>query len=50
MPGWQKYNPYEDDYIDDRGGNDEYYTATCDYCDKLTEHDVCTDRCVNCDN
>ena len=37
-----------DDFKDDRGGNDEYYTAYCCGCDKTTEHDVCTDECVEC--
>ena len=40
---------YEDeDHYNGGRDNDEYYTAECDYCDKVTEHDVCTDECVNC--
>ena len=40
---------YEDeDYYNGGRDNDEYYTAECDYCDKRTEHDVCTDECVEC--
>ncbi len=41
---------YDDDdfYGDDRGGNDEYYTSYCPGCDEVTEHDVCTDECVEC--
>ncbi len=39
---------YEDDYEEDRGGNDEYYEVYCHYCHEKTEHDVCTDECVNC--
>ena len=53
--GWSRYNRYgyAKDYYDSdgndiRGGADEYYTAECDYCDKRTEHDVCTDECVEC--
>ena len=46
--GWSNYNHYEDDHEDDRGGNDEYYVAECDWCNKRTEHDVCTDECVDC--
>ena len=52
MP-WLRYandDYYEtyDDFKDDRGGNDEYYTAYCCGCGKTTEHDVCTDECVEC--
>ena len=32
----------------DGGGNDEYYTAYCSGCGKVTEHDICTDECVEC--
>ena len=39
---------YEDDFDEDRGGNDEYYTAYCSDCNEVTEHDVCTDECVEC--
>ena len=39
---------YYDDFEDDRGGNDEYYTAHCSGCGEVTEHDVCTDECVEC--
>ena len=39
---------YEDDYNDDRGGNDEYYESYCPGCNEKTEHDVCTDECVEC--
>ena len=38
----------EDHYSGGRD-NDEYYTAECDYCEKRTEHDVCTDECTQCD-
>lgn len=44
----QKYNPYEDDYIDDRGANDEYESAYCACCCEVTERDLCTGRCVDC--
>ena len=51
-PGRQEkvmgYRWYEDDSEDDRGGNDEYYTAHCPSCDEVTEHDICTDDCVEC--
>ena len=40
------YGYDEDD--DDRGGNDEYYTAYCGDCGEVTEHDVCTGECVEC--
>ena len=47
--GWSNYNHYNDDwYDDDRGANDEYYTKYCSECDERTEHDVCTDECVEC--
>ena len=46
--GWSNYSHYEEDYCDDRGGNDEYYVAYCPYCDRRTEHDGCTDECVEC--
>ena len=53
--GWSRYNRYGygKDYRDDegndlRGGADEYYIAYCSGCDKRTEHDVCTDECVDC--
>lgn len=40
---------YEDEeYWSGDRENDEYYTAECDHCDKRTEHDVCTDECVEC--
>ena len=39
---------YENDYDEDRGGNDEYYEVYCHYCHEKTEHDRCTDECVNC--
>ena len=42
------YRWYEDSTDDDRGGNDEYYDDYCPSCDKPTEHDVCTDECVEC--
>ena len=42
-------NYYDDEGNDLRGGNDEYYVAECDWCGKRTEHDVCTDKCVNCE-
>ncbi len=44
--GYRWYDNDEDNA--DRGGNDEYYVAECDNCDKRTEHDVCTDACVEC--
>jgi len=53
MSRWNRYG-YDtprrsrDDYESDRGGNDEYYVAECDGCNKRTEHDVCTDNCVEC--
>ena len=37
-----------DEEDDDRGGADEYYVAECYQCGKRTEHDVCTDNCVDC--
>ena len=37
-----------DDFESDRGGNDEYYTSYCCGCGEVTEHDVCTDECVEC--
>lgn len=40
------YDRYDED--DDRGGNDEYYTSYCPGCGEVTEHDVCTDECVDC--
>ena len=40
---------YEDeDFSDDKRASDEYYTAECWNCDDETEHDVCTDKCVEC--
>jgi len=33
----------------DRGGRDEYYVAYCCGCNEKTEHDVCTDNCVECE-
>jgi len=30
------------------GADDEYYVAFCQCCKKRTEHDVCTDICVEC--
>ena len=36
-----------DEEDDDRGGNDEYYTSYCNGCGEVTEHDVCTDECVD---
>ena len=40
---------YEDeDFYSDCGGNDEYYEAYCCGCNDKTEHDVCTDECVEC--
>ena len=42
------YRWYEDDFEDDRGGNDEYYTTHCPDCDEVTEHDICTDECGEC--
>ena len=48
----QYYNPYvrgrSEGWYLDGGGNDEYYVAYCDCCDTRTEHDVCTDDCVEC--
>ena len=38
----------EEDFYSDRGGNDEYYEAYCCGCNDKTEHDVCTDECVEC--
>jgi hypothetical protein len=47
--GWSNYDHYNDDWCgEDRGGNDEYYSAHCADCDEVTEHDVCTDECVEC--
>ena len=53
--GWSRYSQYgyEKDYCDSdgndlRGGSDEYYVAYCSGCNKRTEHDVCTDDCVDC--
>jgi len=44
-----QYDWYEDDfYGDDKGGNDEYYNSYCPSCNEVTEHDVCTDECVDC--
>jgi hypothetical protein len=40
------YRWHEDDFEDGRGGNDEYYTEYCHCCGKVTEHDICTDECV----
>ena len=52
MSHWNRYKSYRNYYDDEgndlRGGNDEYYVAECDWCGKRTEHDVCTDKCVNC--
>ena len=52
MMNWSSYSRYRDHYDDEgndvRGGNDEYYIAYCGCCDKRTEHDVCTDNCVEC--
>ena len=40
---------YDDEnYYNGNRENDEYYTEKCDYCDEWTEHDVCTDECVEC--
>ncbi len=44
---------YEDDwYCDpielDGAASDEYYTSYCSSCCEKTEHDVCTDECVEC--
>ena len=40
---------YEDkDYYNGTRKNDEYYTVECDHCEKETERDVCTDKCVEC--
>ena len=44
--GCRWYNNDEDDA--DHGGNDEYYTEYCPCCDGVTEHDACTDECVEC--
>ena len=52
MPYWNRnksYRNYDDEGNDLCGGNDEYYVAECDWCGKSTEHDVCTDKCVNCE-
>ncbi len=47
--GWSNYDHYDDDCHDeDRGGNDEYYVTYCHGCEEKTEHDVCTDQCVEC--
>jgi len=46
--GWSNYNHYKDSNDDDRGGRDEYYVSYCNGCCEKTEHDVCTDKCVNC--
>ena len=51
--GWSNYSHYGKDYYDSegndlRGGADEYYVTYCDYCDERTEHDRCTDDCVEC--
>lgn len=53
MSRWNRYGcdtprRDRDDYKSDRGGNDEYYVSYCPSCNKKTEHDVCTDRCVDC--
>jgi hypothetical protein len=42
--GWSNYNYYNDNA--DRGASDEYYTEYCNCCGKVTEHDICTDKCV----
>ena len=47
--GWSNYNHYKDSSDDDRGSNDEYYIAKCYSCNKHTEHDRCTDKCVDCE-
>ena len=39
---------YYEDYEDDRGGNDEYYTEYCPDCGEVTEHDGCTGECCDC--
>ena len=40
---------YEDeDFYNGNRSNDEYYEAYCCGCDDKTEHDVCTDECVEC--
>jgi len=46
--GYGNYRWYEDEVDDDHGGNDEYYSEYCSCCDQITEHDVCTDECVEC--
>ena len=47
-----RYNPYTSHKSEawhlDGGGNDEYYFAYCVGCNKRTEHDICTDECVEC--
>ncbi len=44
-----KHYAYSSDNADsDRGGHDEYYVAYCSGCNEKTEHDVCTDNCVEC--
>ena len=55
MPWNRNYGAYgrelDDWYEDcesDRGANDEYYTAECDCCGAVTEHDACTGECVEC--
>ncbi len=40
---------YEDEDFYNGRSNDEYYEAYCSGCDDKTEHDVCTDECVECD-
>ena len=40
---------YEDEnYYNGARDNDEYYEAYCSGCEDKTEHDVCTDECVEC--
>ena len=40
---------YEDEnFYNGSRSNDEYYESYCSDCDDTTEHDVCTDRCVDC--
>ena len=48
--GWSNYDHYSDDWSSAArsGESDEYYTTHCTDCDEVTEHDVCTDECVEC--
>ena len=46
---WRHRERYDSEGNDLRGGNDEYYVAKCGTCQKHTEHDGCTKKCVECE-